>query len=149
MHAGRQFICGRGAYRCAGGQFMRAGGQSALREVDASLASGSVDDEAIVRRGVRAGLPRLYKTAFLDERIRPHITLEAKGEAGSIYRVSLLNPLESPSPTWSFKTEFLADDSAEFVSRGVRGNKENLLDWALRAIFLCSATGMRTTNLPL
>jgi predicted ATPase len=95
-----------------------------------AAASGSVDDEAIVRRGVRAGLPRLYKTAFKDERIRPHITLEATGEAGSTYRVSLLNPLENPNPAWSFKTESLADDSGGFVSRGVRGDKENLLETA-------------------
>jgi predicted ATPase len=92
--------------------------------------SGRVDDEAIVRRGVRAGLPRLYKTAFLDERIRPDILLEATGEAGATYRVTLLNPLENPKPAWSFKTEFLADDLGEFVSRGVRGDKENLLESA-------------------
>jgi len=95
-----------------------------------AAAGGKVDDEAIVRRGVRAGLPRLYKTAFLDERMRPHITLEATGDQGSAYRVSLLNPLDDPKPAWSFKTEFLKDDSAEFVSRGVRGDKENLLETA-------------------
>jgi predicted ATPase len=95
-----------------------------------AAASGKVDDEAIVRRGVRAGLPRLYKTAFLDERIRPHITLEATGHEGSTYRVSLLNPLDDPKPAWAYKTEFLKDDSAEFVSRGVRGEKENLLETA-------------------
>jgi hypothetical protein len=44
--------------------------------------------------------------------------------------VSLLNPLEDPKPAWSFKTEFLKDDSAEFVLRGVRGDKENLLETA-------------------
>ena len=95
-----------------------------------AAASGKVDDEAIVRRGVRAGLPRLYKTAFMDELIRPHITLEASGDNGSTYRVSLLNPLDAPKPAWSFKTELLKDDSAEFVSRGVRGDKENLLETA-------------------
>lgn len=95
-----------------------------------AAASGKVDDEAIARRGVRAGLPRLYKTAFSDQRIRPHITLEVTGDNGAIYRVSLLNPLDDPKPAWSFKTEFLRDDSAEFVSRGVRGEKENLLETA-------------------
>jgi energy-coupling factor transporter ATP-binding protein EcfA2 len=95
-----------------------------------AAASGKVDDEAIVRRGVRAGLPRLYKTAFFGERIPPHIMLEATGDDGSTYRVSLLNPLDAPEPAWSFKTEFLRDDSTEFVSRGVRGDKENLLPTA-------------------
>lgn len=42
-----------------------------------AAANGRVDDEAIVRRGVRAGLPRLYKTSFEAGRIPPHITLEA------------------------------------------------------------------------
>jgi energy-coupling factor transporter ATP-binding protein EcfA2 len=95
-----------------------------------AAASGKVDDEAIVRRGVRAGLPRLYKTAFSDQRIRPHITLEANGDSGATYCVSLLNPLDDPKPAWSFKTEVLKDDSAKFVSRGVRGEKENLLETA-------------------
>jgi hypothetical protein len=96
-----------------------------------AAASGTVDDEAIIRRGVRAGLPRLYKTAFKDERIRPHITLEASGDESSVYRVSLLNPLDTPKPAWAFKTEFLKDDSAEFVSRRVRGDKEHLKEQLL------------------
>lgn len=103
-----------------------------------AAASGTVDDEAIIRRGVRAGLPRLYKTAFLDERIRPHITLEASGDMSSLYRVSLLNPLDTPKPAWSFKTESLKDDSAEFVSRGVRGDKEHLKEQLLETAGLAA-----------
>jgi predicted ATPase len=91
-----------------------------------AAASGRVDDEAIVRRGVRAGLPRLYKTAFQDDRIPPHITLEATGEAGASFCVSLLNPLDEPEPAWSYKTEALFDGASWLVSRGVRGDKENL-----------------------
>ena len=34
-----------------------------------AAASGRVDDEAIIRRGVRAGLPRLFKTSFAGTRI--------------------------------------------------------------------------------
>jgi predicted ATPase len=103
-----------------------------------AAASGTVDDEAIIRRGVRAGLPRLYKSAFQDERIRPHITLEGTGDQGSMYRVSLLNPLDQPKPAWSFKTESLKDDSAEFVSRGVRGNKEYLREQLLETAGLAA-----------
>lgn len=91
-----------------------------------AAASGRVDDESIVRRGVRAGLPRLYKTSFETGRIRPHITLEATEESGAQFRVSLLNPLEKPEPAWSFKTEMLFDGTSELVSRGVRGDKSNL-----------------------
>ncbi len=91
-----------------------------------AAASGRVDDESIVRRGVRAGLPRLYKTSFSTGRIPPHITLEAKTDEGADFRVSLLNPLEKPEPAWSFKTEYLSENGVEWVSRGVRSDRTNL-----------------------
>lgn len=82
-----------------------------------AAASGRVDDEAIIRRGVRAGLPRLFKASFSGTPIPPHIFLEAEGEAGSSYRVSLLNPLGKPEPAWSFKSEMLSSASAQVVTR--------------------------------
>ena len=91
-----------------------------------AAADGRVDDEKIIRNGVRAGLPRLFKTSFSSMQIPPHITLEAKGEPAATFRVALLNPLEKPKPAWSFKTEFLSSGETEIVSRGVRGNQENL-----------------------
>lgn len=91
-----------------------------------AAATGRVDDEAIIRRGVRAGLPRLFKTSFAGTQIPPHITLEAQGEPPATFRVSLLNPLDNPKPAWSFKTEFLSSGGTQIVSRGVRTDKENL-----------------------
>jgi hypothetical protein len=91
-----------------------------------AAAMGRVDDEAIIRRGVRAGLPRLFKTSFSGTRIPPHITLEAQGEPSATFRVSLLNPLDKPQPAWSFKTEFLSSGATPIVSRGVRTDKGNL-----------------------
>ena len=91
-----------------------------------AAATGRVDDEAIMRRGVRAGLPRLFKTSFAGTHIPPHIMLEAWGEPAATFRVSLLNPLEKPKPAWSFKTEFLASGETQIVSRGVHTDKENL-----------------------
>ena len=82
-----------------------------------AAASGRVDDEAIIRRGVRAGLPRLFKTSFADSQIPSHITLEALGVPRATFRVSLLNPLENPKPAWSFKTEFLSSGDTTIVSR--------------------------------
>ncbi len=90
-----------------------------------AAANGRVDDEALLRRGVRPGLPRLYKTAFEDLYIRPHITLEATASDGSLYRIALLNPLEGES-SWRFETEKLFDGEIDLVSRGVRGDKGNL-----------------------
>lgn len=85
-----------------------------------AAAGGHVDDEAIIRRGVRAGLPRLFKTSFAGTQIPPHITLEAQGAPSATFRVSLLNPLDKPKPAWSFKTEFLSSGETPIVSRGVR-----------------------------
>lgn len=90
-----------------------------------AAANGRVDDEALLRRGVRPGLPRLYKSSFETAQVPVHIGLCAKGEHGATFRVSLLNPLENPEPAWSYKTERLVDDQGEIVSDGVR-NKRNL-----------------------
>ncbi len=91
-----------------------------------AASSGRVDDEAIIRRGVRAGLPRLFKTSFAGTQIPPHIMLEARSETDATFRVSLLNPLQKPEPAWSFKTEFLSSGSTEVVSRGVKSGMVNL-----------------------
>lgn len=89
-----------------------------------AAANGKVDDESLLRRGVRPGVPRLYKTSFESTNVPVHIGLLAKSE-GASYRVSLLNPLENPEPAWSFKTERLIEGSEEIISEGVR-NKRNL-----------------------
>jgi predicted ATPase len=93
-----------------------------------AASAGRVDDEAIIRRGVRAGLPRLFKTSFAGLRVLPHIFLEAQGEPTALYRVSLLNPLEKPEPAWSFKSELLSSGGREHVARGPRGKQTLNLD---------------------
>lgn len=90
-----------------------------------AAANGVVDDESLLRRGVRAGVPRLYKSSFASERTPTHIGIEVSGALSECYRVSLLNPLESPEPAWKYKTEFLSDGSDEIIADGVR-NKKNL-----------------------
>jgi energy-coupling factor transporter ATP-binding protein EcfA2 len=90
-----------------------------------AAANGVVDDESLLRRGVRAGLPRLYKSSFASERTPAHIGVGIVGDGNEAYRVSLLNPLGSPDPAWTYKTEVLSDGTDEIVSDGVR-NKKNL-----------------------
>jgi len=86
-----------------------------------AAAMGKVDDESLLRRGVRPGVPRLYKTSFESARVPVHIGLGAQSTEGASYRVSLLNPLENPEPAWSFKTERLGvAGEDEIVSDGVR-----------------------------
>lgn len=90
-----------------------------------AAANGVVDDESLLRRGVRAGLPRLYKSSFASERTPAHIGVGIVGDSNEAYRVSLLNTLGSPDPAWTYKTEVLSDGIDEIVSDGVR-NKKNL-----------------------
>lgn len=88
-----------------------------------AAAAGRIDDEALIRRGVRPGLPNLYKSSFRGDRTPPHITLSAQATEAS-YTVSLLNPLQDPKPAWEFKTEHLEANTGVIVSRGVR-KKQN------------------------
>lgn len=89
-----------------------------------AAAKGRVDDEALQYRGVRPGLPALYKSSFKSDRTLPHIMLEAYSQDDVDFRVALLNPLEEPKPSWSFKTEHLSVGDRVLVSEGVR-NKKN------------------------
>ncbi|MDZ7622155.1 MAG: AAA family ATPase [Candidatus Competibacteraceae bacterium] len=82
-----------------------------------AAANGTVDDESLLRRGVRPGVPRLYKTSFETDRTPAHIGLSAAGQQGETYRVSLLNPLENPNPAWEFKTEYLTDGTTALLQR--------------------------------
>lgn len=90
-----------------------------------AAANGVVDDESLLRRGVRAGLPRLYKSSFATDRTPAHIAIGVTGSGNEAYRVSLLNPLDSPEPAWDYKTEVLSDGYKEILSDGVR-NRKNL-----------------------
>lgn len=61
-----------------------------------AAANGVVDDESLLRRGVRAGVPKLYKSSFASGRTPVHIGIGVSGDKQECYRVSLLNPLDSP-----------------------------------------------------
>ena len=69
-----------------------------------AAANGRVNDGALLDRGVRPGVPKLYNSSFRDEATPPHISLLA-GNDSSKYSVSLHNPLESPLPDWMYKHE--------------------------------------------
>src|SRR2546425_426909 len=83
--------------RCANGA-----GKSNLLEalgVVGAAAFGSVEPETLRYRGVRPGLPSLYKSSFRGKALRRIITMEASSPNAS-YRVGLDNPITSPSPKW-------------------------------------------------
>ena len=58
---------------------------------------GGVDDESLLRRGVRPGVPQLYKSAFPTKQAEnvPHILFSAENSQAS-YEVSLWNPNQRP-----------------------------------------------------
>ena len=86
-----------------------------------AAAFGRVDDETLLRRGVRPGVPSLYKTAFPSRDKVPRILFGATSDAGAKYEVSLWNPIENPDPAWRFMTERLERvGGEEVVTRGVK-----------------------------
>ena len=82
---------------------------------------GVVDDESLLRRGIRPGVPRLYKTSNKHHAMSSNIYFEAQG-SGCRYSVSLLNPLDKPRPKWHFKTERMEDGERTVYVRGVKNN---------------------------
>lgn len=74
-----------------------------------AAANGRVDDEALLRRGVRPGLPALYKSSFKGSRQPTEIRFSA-ANGGASYAVGLFNPLFEPEPAWRFKTELLNEE---------------------------------------
>ena len=93
-------------------------GKSNLLEavgVLSAAASGRIDDASLMTRGVRPGLPALYKTAFAklssNDKLAVSIDLEAKAEGHASYKVSLNNPIKDPLPAWRYHAESLIDEA--------------------------------------
>ncbi|MFP4309483.1 MAG: AAA family ATPase [Desulfococcaceae bacterium] len=101
-------------------------GKSNLLEaigVLSAAAGGRVDDESLLRRGVRPGVPALYKSAFAGSSRSLHISFGAWTEETS-YEVSLFNPIDEPLPYWRYHTENLKDGNRKIVGRSYRGEKK-------------------------
>lgn len=105
-----------------------------------AAASGIVDDESLMRRGVRPGVPALYRTSFKNNNFSPSIFMEARNENAE-YSISLNNNIDKPQPSWLYKTEQLKNNGETVISRGIetecraRDYKERGLA-ALRAVEL-------------
>lgn len=97
-------------------------GKSNLLEalgVLSAAADGKVNDLVLLQRGVRPGVPKLYKSAFPSKKgsgsaAASHIRFEAWAENAE-YSVSLNNPLEDPSPAWRFKHELWRSGETKLV----------------------------------
>lgn len=105
-------------------------GKSNLLEaigVLSAAADGKVTDQTLLQRGVRPGVPKLYKSAFptTTKRQLSHIFFSGSS-AEAHYDVSLNNPMTDPSPAWKFKTELLEKGVTKVASRGPNmANKPN------------------------
>lgn len=100
-------------------------GKSCLLEaigIVGACASGAVDDQALLRRGVRPGVPELYKSSFKGESIAPKISLQAVSSSGGDYRAYITNPTLNPGTYWVFGNETVKDGSETLASRGPKGN---------------------------
>ena len=69
-----------------------------------------------MQRGVRPGVPKLYKSSFIGTRHPTHVFFGAESEIDK-YEVSIQNPLDHPSPAWRFKTEVLLSNSKKVFGR--------------------------------
>ena len=97
-------------------------GKSNLLEgigVLSAAADGKVTDQTLLQRGVRPGVPKLYKSAFRSSGRRQLSHIYFSGlSADAHYDVALNNPMHDPSPAWRFKTELLERGGVKLVSRG-------------------------------
>lgn len=97
-------------------------GKSALLEaigVLGAAASGRVDDVALLRRGVRPGLPALYKSSFHGTKAPSEIRFSARSDDVS-YEAGLFNPTDSPEPAWRYHTERLDQGATRILGRSHR-----------------------------
>lgn len=100
-------------------------GKSCLLEAVGILgacAAGAVDDQALLRRGVRPGVPELYKSSFSGETVAPKISLRAASTGGADYHAYITNPTANPGTYWVFGNETLKDGGKVIASRGPNGN---------------------------
>lgn len=94
-----------------------------------AAADGRVDDASLLRRGVRPGVPALYKNAFAKDAIPRVITFNARSidALPVVYDVSLDNPIEQGGAAWRFSHELLAVGAGrrerKYVTRAPRGAK--------------------------
>jgi hypothetical protein len=88
-----------------------------------AAASGRIDDQALLRRGIRPGVPAIYKSAFAGTKIATAIKIEIASSAGAQYAINITSPIERPGPWWVFQHEQIRDGNDTIASRGPRGTR--------------------------
>lgn len=80
-----------------------------------AAASGRVDDQALLRRGVRPGVPELYKSAFTGEKLSNFVKVTASAGDCS-YAITITNPIHDPRPWWVYYHELVKDRTGRTVA---------------------------------
>lgn len=91
-----------------------------------AAANGKVDEEALLARGVRPGVPKFYKSAFPAKpgtRIPSHLSFGAYSSQAE-YQACLWNHLKDPKPVWTFKTESWKENGNPLVGRSPASKQE-------------------------
>jgi predicted ATPase len=99
-------------------------GKTALLEaigVLGAAADGRVDDAELMRRGVRPGVPRLYRGSFSDQKAPRAIVLNASSVDGVRYQATLDNPMESAASPWRYSAESITVGRKNLFTRAPRG----------------------------
>ena len=99
-----------------------------------AAADGKVNDQTLLYRGVRPGVPKLYKTSFRGKKRRPPHIFFAAGNSQARYEVSLHNPLTDPKPAWRFKTELWQKGDKKLVGRSPAQRKKANPEQGLSAL---------------
>ena len=84
-----------------------------------AAAQGRIDDDNLIRRGVRPGLPGLYKTAFADAKAASSISFEATTD-DTHYKVGIFAPNDDPQSVWRYFSEDLTNKGALIAGRSPR-----------------------------
>jgi predicted ATPase len=111
-----------------------------------AAASGRVNDESLWHRGVRPGLPDLYKTSFRGYKRRNAIRFGAYNGTSS-YEVDLNNPSDQ-STAWAYKNEKWISAGKKIVGRSTASSEISALDTqhglaALKAVEMAGTEGIR------
>ncbi len=90
-----------------------------------AAADGVVSDSRLLERGVRPGVPSLYRSSFKgssDE--HSSLSLVAKGiTTETAYAVELSNPSDRPAESWSYRAEALKSGGRSIVRRLVKNGE--------------------------
>jgi energy-coupling factor transporter ATP-binding protein EcfA2 len=86
-----------------------------------AASAGRIDDQALLRRGVRPGVPELYKTALTKTKLAGYISIRAEGASGVDYEAHITNPIHRPKPWWVFTHENLRAGESSVASRSPKG----------------------------